>query len=53
VTISCGADDDPGTPQCEVVGAGPLGDQYADLVVVVTANGESYARTYNWADTPH
>jgi hypothetical protein len=36
-----------------VVGGGLLGDQYADLVVGVTANGQSYTRTYNWADTPH
>lgn len=53
VTIGCGTADDPGTPQCEVVGQGLLGDQYADLTVVVTANGESYARTYTWVDTPH
>jgi hypothetical protein len=53
VSISCGADDDPATPQCEVIGGGLLGNEYADLAVVVTANGESYARTYNWADTPH
>jgi hypothetical protein len=54
VSITCGVDDDPATTtQCEVVGGGLLGDQYADLVVVVTANGQSYTRTYNWADTPH
>lgn len=53
VSITCGPDDDPATPQCEVVGGGLLGDQYADLVVVVTSDGQSYTRTYNWADTPH
>jgi hypothetical protein len=54
VSITCGVDDDPATTtQCEVVGGGLLGDQYADLVVGVTANGQSYTRTYNWADTPH
>jgi hypothetical protein len=54
VAITCGPDDDPATlQQCEVVGGGLLGNQYADLVVVVTSDGQSYTRTYNWADTPH
>jgi hypothetical protein len=54
VTISCGGEAVPaGVQQCDVVGGGLTGNQYADLVVVVTANGQSYTRTYNWADTPH
>ena len=53
VTIACGADDDPSTPQCEVVGGGLLGADYPDLAVTVTANGQSYTRTYNWTDAPH
>ncbi len=54
VTLECGAEDDPATPnQCEVVGGGLLGDDYPDLVVTVSANGTSYTRTYNWASTPH
>jgi len=53
VTLGCGGSDDPGTPQCEVVGGGVLGNDYPDLVVTVNANGTTYTRTYNWASTPH
>ncbi|WP_246139963.1 Ig-like domain-containing protein [Protaetiibacter larvae] len=51
VSISCGADDDPATPQCEVVGSGLLGADYPDLVVTVTANGDSYTRSFAWNAT--
>ncbi|MFT4029095.1 MAG: Ig-like domain-containing protein [Protaetiibacter sp.] len=51
VSITCGSADDASTPQCEVVGDGVLGDEYPDLTVTVTANGESYTRTYEWTDT--
>ena len=50
VQISCGPDDDPGTPQCEVVGGGVLGNQYPDLQVDVSANGTTYTRVYSWTD---
>src|SRR5690606_10702335 len=54
VEIACGAGAVPaGSLQCAVVGGGPLGDAYPSLTVTVTANGEVYARTYNWAETPH
>lgn len=53
VSITCGSDDVPDTPQCEVVGGGLLGNSYPDLVVSVTADGVTYTRTYNWASTPH
>ncbi len=54
VSFTCGAADDPATPQvCEVVGGGLLGADYPDLVVTVGANGSTYSRTFTWAETPH
>ncbi|MGN6502317.1 MAG: Ig-like domain-containing protein, partial [Pseudolysinimonas sp.] len=48
VSVSCGPDDDPSTPnQCEVHG-GLLGRNFPDLVVTITANGTTYTREYAW-----
>jgi hypothetical protein len=48
VGVSCGPDDDPGTPnQCEVHG-GLLGLDFPDLVVTISANGTTYTRNYTW-----
>jgi hypothetical protein len=48
VDVSCGPDDDPGTPnQCEVKG-GLLGLNFPNLVVTITANGTTYTREYEW-----
>jgi hypothetical protein len=48
VSVSCGPDDDPATPnQCEVEG-GLLGANFPDLVVSIAANGTTYTREYAW-----
>jgi hypothetical protein len=48
VTVTCGPDDDPATPnQCEVHG-GLLGLNFPDLVVTIAANGTTYTRQYAW-----
>lgn len=50
VSVTCGPDDDPGTPaQCEVDG-GILGLSFPNLVVTITANGTTYTREYSWGD---
>lgn len=49
VTVACGSNDDPSTPnQCEVRG-GLLGLNFPDLVVTIIANGTSYTRQYSWS----
>jgi len=49
VSVSCGPDDDPATPnQCEVKG-GLLGLNFPDLVVSIIANGTTYTREYAWS----
>lgn len=54
VSYNCGGSDLPDTTrQCDVVGGGVLGNDYPSLTVSVTANGNIYTRSYNWADTPH
>ncbi|WP_255513561.1 Ig-like domain-containing protein [Homoserinibacter sp. GY 40078] len=53
VSFTCGdADTSDSDKICEVVGSGPLGTSYPDLVVSVEANGAVYTRTYSWNDTP-
>ncbi len=48
VSVSCGPDDDPSTPnQCEVEG-GLFGSNFPDLVVSINANGTIYNREYSW-----
>lgn len=48
VSVTCGPDDDPATPnQCEVSG-GLLGLNWPDLRVSIAANGTTYARDYAW-----
>jgi hypothetical protein len=48
VTVSCGPDDDPSTPnQCEVHG-GLLGLNFPNLSVTISANGTTYTREYAW-----
>jgi hypothetical protein len=49
VSVTCGPDDDPGTPsQCEVHG-GVLGLNFPNLVVTIAANGTTYTREYSWS----
>ena len=50
VTFACGDADDPETPACEVVSDGPPGNDYPDLVVTISANGDSYTREYSWTE---
>ncbi len=53
VVYSCGSGPVAVPPlSCAVTGDGQPGG-YPQLTVAVTSAGQTYTRTYNWADTPH